>query len=155
MKLLPFDPEAGSLLLKYFIDPEYSHFSRGLGKYPTLEDCRHLPQFLGSEVLIIAEEDILRGLVSIGTERIGIYKFSLVLDKEIQRKGLSHLVLSKIVDYCFRIKVAKGIICEVLKNDFWLGKVLFNQGFDKCGELAGYDFVDGKYEDVEIYYKRG
>ncbi len=155
MKLLPFDPEVGPIILKYFIDPEYSHFARGLGKYPTLEDCRHLPQFAGSEVLIFAEEDILRGLVNISTEKLGIYKFSLVLDKEIQRKGLGHLALSKIVDYCFRIKAAKGIVCEVLKKDFWLGKALENQGFDKCGELPSYDFVDGKYEDIEIYYKRG
>lgn len=155
MKLVPFDPELGSLLLKYFIEPEYSHFSRGLGKYPTLEDCRHLPQFTGSEILIFAEDNILRGLVNIGVERLNIYKFSLVLDKEIQGRKLGHLALSKIVDYCFRIKAAKGIICEILKEDYWLGKALENQGFDKCGELPEYDFLNGKYEDVEIYYKRG
>jgi len=155
LKLVPFDPELGSLLLKYFIEPEYSHFSRGLGKYPTLEDCRHLPQFTGSEILIFAEDNILRGLVNIGVERLNIYKFSLVLDKEIQGRKLGHLALSKIVDYCFRIKAAKGIICEILKEDYWLGKALENQGFDKCGELPEYDFLNGKYEDVEIYYKRG
>lgn len=155
MKLVPFDPELGSLLLKYFIEPEYSHFSRGLGKYPTLDDCRHLPQFTGSEILIFAEDDILRGLVNIAVERLNIYKFSLVLDKEIQGRKLGHLALSKIIDYCFRIKAAKGIVCEILKEDYWLGKVLENQGFDKCGELPEYDFLNGKYEDVEIYYKRG
>lgn len=155
MKLVPFDPEVGNLILKYFIDPEYSHFSRGLGKYPTLEDCRHLPQFSGSEILLFAEEDVLSGLVNISLEKIGIYKFSLVLDKDVQGRKLGHVALSLIVDYCFRIKAAKGILCEVLKKDFWLGKALENQGFNKCGEIAECDFVDGKYEDIEIYYKRG
>lgn len=155
MKLIPFDPDFGNALIKYFIEPEYSHYSRGLGKYPTLDDCRHLPQFSGAEILLFVEDQTIIGMTNISLEKIGIYKFSLVLDHEFHGRKLGHLALSKIIDYCFNIKAAKGMICEVLKSDFWLGKSLENQGFVKCGELPEYDFVDGQYEDIEIYYKRG
>lgn len=150
MNLLPFNPEYFKQIFGYYSEPEYSHYNRDLDRFLSYDECMRLPQVIDSEVLFIYE-DGLKGLFTFKEVSKDVLKFGIVVDKVFQRSNVGTEALKLFEEYCLKVKKCRIVMCEVLKKG--LGEVLYNLGYVKGGEITKYAMVDGKLEDIDIYYK--
>jgi len=154
VNLIPFDPRFAESVLSYYLDPAYSHWARGPRRFLTLEECRHLPEFFGSEFLHILKEGVLIGLVRFHEEGIGVFNVSLILNKDLHGKKLAQPCMDLIEGYADKVKGARMVMAEFLTKDFWLCDGVEKRGWSKAGEIPEYNFVDGNYENISIFYKK-
>lgn len=154
MNLIPFNSIFGEQIQKYYLLPQYSHFARGMRHYLTLEECQHLPQILGREVLIICDNQKMIGMIALKEEVLNVTNFSIVLDSTEQKKGIGYEALEAIESYCFNIRGDRIVMTEIVSSDSWLKNGLLKKGYTYCGSIPGYNIVNGEEKDVSIFFKR-
>jgi len=147
--LKPFHPCHAQEIQDWNLDPTYGRFWRGITRHLTFDECSHLPQVLGCEVLIIGDT---RGLVDL-REEDGVVKFSILIDNDSWHKGLGRATLLEIENYCFKKKGARALMTECSTEDV-ASNTLIDKGYTLVGTIPEHSLFNGKYESVNIYYKR-
>lgn len=141
-------------VMKYFNDEEYSDFSRGIGRWLTLDEMSDLPRVINAEVLVIvAKNGSVIGLIVLREFPKDVITMGMVIDKEQQNKGYGHTALKDIERYIFQVRNARICLVETLSRNDKLGLVMKERGYSKCGEIPNYHIVNGFYQNVMIYYK--
>lgn len=155
LKLVPFDKSFAPYLLKFYIEPEYAHFSRTVGRYLSLEEVIHLPEILGAEVLGIVSGENLIGLVVISKEPWDVYFVGIAIDTKFQKQGLAYLTWQRIEEYIFNKRGGRILMLEILSDDeAYYANAFKKVGYIYSGSMPEYTFIDGKYADVKFFYKK-
>lgn len=152
--LLPFSPQYAQVVMNFYNDPAYSHFSRGVKRLMKLEDCSRFDDTMGSDALMVYDDvkNCIVGMIELKVED-RICRWSLVIDKADQREKIGHQARLALELYCKKKIGARMMYTEALAIDEHLGNYLARHGYRHAGTIEKYSFVDGNYEDTLIYYK--
>ena len=154
MRLVPFHPSVASQILEWNIDPDYLRFWRSLGRHLTLEECAHLPQVLGLEVLILEDDGKAIGLVDIQEDRLGS-KFSVLIDKSLWGQSFGTQATKLLEDYLFLKKMTRSTITECSALDSASIRGLASLDYSYKGSFPEMILnKSGKFETVNFYHKR-
>ncbi len=155
MNLIPFHPSFSEQIHNWNLDPAYRRFFCGITKFLTLDECAHLPQVFQREILMISTgvSEKFVGMVSISDDPNGIAEFGLLVDKKAWGEGIGKEALQEIENYCFNVKGTRMLRCQVSTTDVACNHELVKNNFTLVGSIKDFSFINGKYEDNNLYYK--
>jgi len=155
VNLIPFNPSYAGQIQKWNLDESCRRFWRGFKRHLTFDECANLPGVMNQEVLMIVDEnDVGIGLITINEEQFGTCKFGIMVGYENRGNGIGSESLDKLEKYIFELKAARLIITECFFSDNETRDSIVHKGYIECGEIPDYGMDLGKYEPIVIYCKK-
>ena len=153
MQLIPFEKNISHAISYWSQQEEYRRFFCSFNKMLTKEEAERFPEIIGCEVLFIAIENDIIGMVLEDDDSNRMTKFAILIDKSSWGKGFGSEALEKIEKYCSQIKKTRILFTHAFEKDEASNKELLKQNFIQMGKIQDFTFIKDGYESVFYYYK--
>jgi RimJ/RimL family protein N-acetyltransferase len=153
MKLLPFDSNSAKKLIEIFVDESYSGFTRHFGRMLTLSEIENLPAVIGQEVVFGVDGDDLIGMATMNHLPHRVCSWGIAVLKKYQNHGMFSDLLDLVEKYCYNVRDIRMLTTGTVGSSQWQIEPLKRRGYKMAGTLPEYSFINGKFEDIIMYYK--
>jgi len=152
---MPFTPELGVHLLKWYYDLDYTNFFRHQVQVLRLEDFQRYEQLLGGQLFSIHKKDLDSSnimdsvigcvLVKPDNKSNRACHVGMLIEKKHQQASLCSQTSTLIGNYIYNSLGYKKIIMEILESHETLKQIITSHGFLYEGKFYNEAFVNGEW----------
>lgn len=151
--LIPYEEKFVDVIRHFYNGKEYSHYNRNARCWFNTEECLNIEEITKHKHFIVFRDESIIGIVPYMID-VGIFRWGIAINKEYWGKKYFKEVLDELEEFAKNKTGCRMMYGETLVIDNHLTDFLVRNGHIKAGVIEQYIFCDGKYEDVNIIYKR-